>query len=445
METVSETGTVSGANPTWTAFDQLDALVRVTTVQGWIYLAVLFSIGAASVAFAFLYHVPTKVVGEGLLLTEGDALVRVRASSTGRLASLKPRLEDWVDPGDVIGRIAQEELEDRIREAEVRLAELVCQDQKLSRFEEAERTSKDAAISRVEATVLAAEKDGQDKLRVAGRLFEGANRLRAKKQLGDLELLESREKYYDVRDALNKGRSKLAELDLDRVTAEYLRGKAKLERELKIDDLKTRLKLDREKLERTSRVISPARGQVAQVLTPVGGLVQEGTPVVLLHAPRAGRGADDPGPAYDAILFVSAGEGKRIEAKHKVEVVPATVKREEHGFIRGRVVAIAELPATRLAMEAALEHPELVDAFLKRYAPGVVLRVQIKLDKPEDPTIGSRDPGRSGRQNPFDWSSSSGPAQPLKTGTMCQASIVVERRPLIRLILPWGRTVVGAD
>ena len=117
-----------------------------------------------------------------------------------------------------------------------------------------------------------------------------------------------------------------------------------------------------------------------------------------------------------------------------MEVVPATVKREEHGFIRGRVVAIAELPATKLAMEAALEHPELVDAFLKRYAPGVVLRVQIKLDEQAGrrATAGG---GGSARQNPFRWSSSSGPTQPLKTGTMCQAAIVVEP-PLIRLILP---------
>ena len=75
-----------------------------------------------------------------------------------------------------------------------------------------------------------------------------------------------------------------------------------------------------------------------------------------------------------------AGEGKKIEIDDHVEVSPATVKREEHGFIKGKVVAVSELPATKLAMEAALEHPELVDAFLKRYAPGVLLRVHVKLD-----------------------------------------------------------------
>jgi HlyD family secretion protein len=445
MSTVSYERSVLGANPTWRAFDQLDTLVRVTTVLGWVYLAVLFAVGAGAVVFAFLYPVPTKVNGEGLLLTEQDALVRVRASATGRLAALEARLGQFVDAGQVIGRIAQEELRDRIQETSERLADLRRQDMELTRFEQAERESKAAAMSRMKETVLAARRDGLDKLELAHRVVDGANRLRVDKHLADLELLESREKLYTVREELNKGQSRLAELDLEGVTAENARKRAQLERRLKIDELETRLKLDREKLERTSRVVSPSRGQVAQVLATMGGLVQEGAPVVLLHAPRPERGADDPGPAYDAIVFVLAGEGKKIEADDPVEVVPATVKREEYGFIHGSVVAVAELPATKLAMEAALEHPELVDAFLRRYAPGVVLRVQIKLERPDDPANPSRGSRRSERRNPFRWSSSSGPTQPLKTGTMCQAAIVVESRPLIRLILPWTRKLVGAD
>ncbi len=118
-------------------------------------------------------------------------------------------------------------------------------------------------------------------------------------------------------------------------------------------------------------------------------LVREGSPVVLLHSPRAERGADDPDSPYESIVFVPAGEGKKIEVGHAVEVSPATVKREEHGFIRGQVVGVSELPATKLAMEAALAHPELVDTFLKRFAPGVLLRVHIKLDelKPSDSAL----------------------------------------------------------
>jgi HlyD family secretion protein len=401
-------------------------------------------VGAGSVAFALLYQVPTKVNGEGILLIEEDTLVQVRARATGRLAGLEVRLGDRVAAGQLIGRIAEEELEDQIQQTAARLADLKRQHDELTRFEEAERKSKDAAISRVREAVRVAQRDGMDKLKLADRVNQAANRLRFKKLLGDLDLLESREKLYDVRDDLNKGQSRLAELDLDQVTAENARERARLERTLKIGELETRLMLDRAKLGRTSRVVSPAQGQVAQVLGVPGVLVHEGTPIVLLHAPRDDRGADAAGPPYDAIAFVSAGEGKRIEVDDPVEVVPATVKREEYGFIRGRVVAVSELPATKLAMEAALEHPELVDAFLKRYAPGVVLRVQIELEQAKGAASASRGPTSPGRRKTFRWSST-GPAQPLKTGTMCQAAIIVEHRPLIRLIVPWTRKLVGAD
>ena len=81
---------------------------------------------------------------------------------------------------------------------------------------------------------------------------------------------------------------------------------------------------------------------------------------------------------------------------------------------------------------------------LKRYAPGVLLRLHVELDKVESPPASAGQPG-SDRRNPFRWSSSSGPTQPLKTGTMCQAAIVVERRRLISLIVPWTKKLVGAD
>ncbi len=125
-------------------------------------------------------------------------------------------------------------------------------------------------------------------------------------------------------------------------------------------------------------------------------------------APRASRGTDDDAGPYESIIFVPAGEGKKIDLGDPVEVSPATVKREEHGFIRGRVVAIWEMPATKLAMEAALEHPELAEAFLKRYAPGVLLRVHVKLDERGDSSTAGPSGSRSNRGNRFRWSSSSG-------------------------------------
>ena len=73
------------------AFDQLDTLVRVTTIQAWISLATLFAICIGAVAFAFLYRVPRKVIGEGILLIEQDRLSQVRALGNGRLVQTERR------------------------------------------------------------------------------------------------------------------------------------------------------------------------------------------------------------------------------------------------------------------------------------------------------------------------------------------------------------------
>ena len=95
------------------------------------------------------------------------------------------------------------------------------------------------------------------------------------------------------------------------MTAENARGRAQLERRLKIDELETKLELDREKLERTSRVVSPARGQVAAgPERTMGGLVQRGGTGRLAARAQAEQGADDSEPPYESIVFVPAGRGE---------------------------------------------------------------------------------------------------------------------------------------
>jgi HlyD family secretion protein len=431
------------SSPSSVTLENLDTLVRVTTVHSWVYLAAVLVVSTAAVTFAVIFHVPTKVNGEGILLIEKDTLAQVRAGATGRLVELKVNLGDRVEPGTVIGRITQEELEDAIKEAEVKRNDLASEDRELTAFEAREQEIHEAAMARVEHATRQAQLNSEDKLRIAQRVSDSSNRLRKKQYLGDSELLEAREKLYVIRDDLNKGRTRVAELDLERIKAASVRRRAQLERRLKLKQVDTKLDLDRKKLKRTSQIVSRAYGQVAQVLSAPGELVREGAPVVLLHAPKTEHGTDDAGALYDTIVFVSAGEGKKIGLTNEVEVSPATVKREEHGFIKGHVVAISELPATKLAMESALQHPELVDAFIKRYAPGVLLRVHVKLCEadPLPPTKKGWSP--PSRKNGFRWSASSGPAQIIKTGTMCQAAIVVERRPLISLILPWTKKLLG--
>jgi hypothetical protein len=58
----------------------------------------------------------------------------------------------------------------------------------------------------------------------------------------------------------------------------------------------------------------------------------------------------------------------------------------------------------------------------------------VKLDPRLGPDGKEIDPAEPNR---FVWSSSSGAKQKLKTGTLCEAAIVVEKPRLITLVLPW--------
>ncbi len=419
------------------ALEQLDTLVRVTTVQAWISLATLFAICAGAMLFAFVYRVPKKVVGEGILLIKRDRLSQVRALGTGRLVTLGVTLGDKVTPNQVIGVIYQEDLMDTIRETSARLDQLRDENERLIRFETNERIVQDQALASLRAAIKRTIDNSTEGLKIAVRIVEGSERLRLISQLSNLDYLKDLQQKYTIQNDRNNGVSRLAELDLTQLSSENVRQRAHLQRQLEISKLETRLQLDRDKHDRTSRIVSHAPGTVTQILTAADEYVREGAPVVLLSSPKEAIPGQDFDGRYECIVFVPAGEGKKINVKDFVEVMPATIKREEHGFIRGEVVAVSELPATRLAMEAALQHPDLVETFLKRYAPGVLLRVHVKLEPRPGLPIKDENELDPKELNRFRWSSSSGERQPLKTGTLCEAAIVVDKPRLITLVVPW--------
>lgn len=431
------------------AFEQLDTMVRVTTVPSWIALACLFAVCAGSLVFALLYWVPMKVAGEGILLIKRDRLSQVRSLGTGRLVRLDVGLGKPVRRDQEIGQISQDEIKDSIQETQARLDHLRAEDGLLTEFEDRERATQEEAVGRLRVAIDRTIENSSEGLKLANQIVTGSERLRRVNQLSTLDYLKDLKQRYAIQNDLDGGISKQAEIELTWLTADNQRQRTRLQRRLEISRLEMRLRLDREKLGRTSKIVSHVEGTVAQVLAATDEYVREGTPVVLLSSPKhVVPGTDDEGQAYDSVIFVPAGEGKKIDVGDFVEVMPATVKREEHGFIHARVVAVSELPATRRAMEAALQHPDLVEAFTRKYASGVLLRVHVKLQEAPRPIGGDESSDASGSgnaDNQFVWSTSSGRNQLLKTGTMCEAAIVVRKQRLIKLILPWFRTLLGTD
>jgi biotin carboxyl carrier protein len=385
------------------ALGELDGLAPARKLRAWAWLATVFAMCIFGIAYACVHHFVTTVHGAGMLFIGNDGVLLVRAPSTGRLVSARVKQGDRVAPGDEIGRFSQDDLVGAIREAESTLASLRREDRELSEFKNRGGVDKGATITPSQQ----ATPDSPHGALARSKTAERERGLR-------------REKI----DANDSGR------------------KFQSERRLKITELETKLALDRDRLDRTSRIVSPTAAVVDRLLVGLHQQVHDGAPVVVLHGPnKRRRGTEDSKSPYDAIILVPADECRWVGLDNDVEVVPVTISRELHGFIRGRVVGIDQHPATKLTVEEALWHPAAADALLKGFAGKALPRV-IKVKMFEaGPEEAKHTISLGG--NRFEWSSSSGRMHNLGTATICQAKIVIERRRLIHLIAPWSRRVLG--
>ncbi len=156
------------------------------------------------------------------------------------------------------------------------------------------------------------------------------------------------------------------------------------------------------------RVASPVPGQIAAVFVNVGHDVQTGQTIASLYtvdgasAPiiaafsgrvvellvgpgsvvAAGDGIanlDNVSRPLEAVVYVSAPDGKRIQPGLSVAVSPVNVSPEQFGFMRGVVRSVAPFPATSQSMMLVLANDQLVSEFAAAGAP-IEVRIDLQPD-----------------------------------------------------------------
>jgi HlyD family secretion protein len=181
-------------------------------------------------------------------------------------------------------------------------------------------------------------------------------------------------------------------------------------------------------LKSTAEIVSPETGRVVEVIKSVGDKVLEGEPLLRIERSSA-EASQICGGNVHALVYVSASSAGKIAPGQFVRVSPSDVKREEYGFIFGRVEWMASYPASTADMTEKLKNDQLVREFMER---GPVFEARICLEKDPDNQV-----------NPFKWSSSQGPPRGTEAGTTCTASIVVDEKKPYTYVIPAARRAVG--
>jgi HlyD family secretion protein len=382
-------------------------------------VAILMAMSAAGI-WSYVGSIPTKSVGEGTIIRPGG-VVNISSAGTGYVKTYDVRVGDHVKPNQVIAEIYQPATDDDIKAAEQHLAELRRQaaDSVALREDSAKLQVKSLNLENDNAKH---EIDEQQKMeKIASDEVATNLQLYQKGLITHQPVVDSQQRLLAIQSAIGRLRAEILQHDSQAFQAGWQPGELRKQQQLGIRDQEATLQSMRNRLRLISTVVAPISGEVVEEKTYSGSLITAGTPVVSIQ------------PDNDqviAVLYVPSNLAKDVHPGMDAEISPSTAKREEYGFIRGKVAFVAHYPATTNGMMTLFENDSLVASLRGR---GMVTEVDVSMEPASDTPSG------------FRWSSSHGPETQITPGTLCSGQIITRMQKPITLVFPFLKKLMGVN
>lgn len=221
-----------------------------------------------------------------------------------------------------------------------------------------------------------------------------------------------------IRDA----ESQLKLIPAENTQSENNRAREMIERQSEISDASRTIELLLKRSEIDSIITSPEDGRTLEIMATEGDLIKQGQSLLSIEPQKTGKSA------LEAVIYIPLKDGKQIKDGMEVQITPAGIKREEFGFIRGKINSVSPFPATQNGMMTVLGNQQLVQTLTAEGAP-IVARAELIPD-PSTP---------SG----YKWSSGKGPELLVTSGSLCDVAIVIRTQSPISLVIPKFKELTG--
>jgi len=437
--------------------EQLDQMVAVTTPKAWLALLGVSVILISAIIWSIFGALPTKVNGQGILINN-YGIQNIIHTQSGQVTDIRVAAGDQVTRGEVVARIDQPELVQKINDSRRQLEDL--KNLKLDTPDPGENKQIGSElidfytlirkIREAKAAIPNAQADYKSAVAGEGYDIQAAQNNLAKAQISEknqsdnvakLTILDqagaiSKKDLTDAQSQLEllQKTTQLAEANLNKLISgdsnvDIINLKANLQqaqlneqlleeqfsttKSIKTAELENNIPKLQDQLERSSSVISQVDGRVLEVQVKKGDLISPG--ISLMSLERVSKTVN-----LGVTMYVPAEEGKNILSGMEVQISPSTVQKEESGFMLGRVVSVSEFPTTAQGMLLTLGSKELVS----RLGQGVALEVRIDMVV-DDSTVSG-----------YKWSSGRGPDMKIGSGTFCTGSITVKKVRPISMVIP---------
>ncbi len=417
--------------------EQLDTLMRVITQKAWLALAPLLLLILGGAVWGWFGSLPDKILATKCILINSIGLAEVSSESAGRITDFMVKVGDVVEKGNEIARIAQPDLVDRIQKAESRVHELEAQQKVANSFASQSGVLTQQTISQqkqvLESQIAATReraKYAQERARLARERTVAQEELYTQGLVTNQSVLAVRQEAATARqDEVSANleaeslQNQIEQLKLTRLDRDK-QGRSEMANvESQLNEARRQLDSLTQSKKLAATVISRFSGRVTEIKAGNGTLVGQGAPVITIE--RSDSGAAN----LEAVIYVPVGEGKKVLPKMEAQIVPSTVKREEHGFIRANIQQVSDYPATPGSMMLLLQNEGLVRD-LSGQTPPTEIRATLKTAE-----------SVSGYQ----WSSAKSPAIKLASGTICTAEITIDRQRPLSLVIPMLKNTLGLD
>jgi HlyD family secretion protein len=417
--------------------EQLDMLMRVVTPKAWLALVSLLLLILGAIFWGWFGSLPDKIIANKCVLLNSIGLAVVTSESNGRIVDFTVKVGYMVEKGSEVARIAQPDLIDRIRQAEIYVHELEAQEKVVNSF-----ASQGVALTQqtivqkkqvFESQIVAAQgrvKNAQERARLAlerltvqGELYEqglvtnqsvmavreGATNARQDAVSASLEVKNLQNQIDQLKltrlERDKQGRSEIASIRMQLNEAQR-----------QLDSL-----VQTEKV--STVVISQYSGRVTEIKARNGMLVDRGTPVITIER-------DDLNKAHlEAVIYLPVGDGRRVLPQMLAQIVPSTVKREEDGFIWANIRQVSDYPVTKASMMLLMQNEGLVRDLSGITPPTEIRATLIEAESPSG----------------YKWSSAKGPSITIASGTICDAQITIRRQRPLSLVVPILKKTLGID
>ena len=416
--------------------DRLDQLMHVVSAKDWIPIVTLIGLLGAGAAWSVWGSIPTLVNGRGVLLRP-SRIVQIQTLGGGRLESFHARIGDTVREGDLLGRVDQPELREKIHENQETLATLRAQDgikkaaedrqEKLQqeqdrlerRFLEAQRKNLEAGLADARTLHPALEKRLQSLTKAESLGLTAPS---------GLDLVTAQSSFRDNAAKISDYTARLEQIDGQLKQLETRFGalvqehtEASITRQNQISDFENQLSMGGLKLTKSAEIRSANAGTVTEVFAAPGQVLSPGARLISLDI-------EEGGAQPLSVSYFPVRDGKRIRPGMRIQVTPDTVDRERFGGIVGKVVSVSRLPVTKEGALNTVGNPEIVSALM---GDGPYIEVTTQLET--DPSTFSG----------YRWSSSRGPQLKMTSGVTTISRVTIESRAPITYLIPILRESSG--